>query len=64
MQHEEAVRVLKENAGTQLDPAAVLAFLELGDIARKPAPVAEPMAISLQHLSDAVRSTAAEEIRA
>jgi putative nucleotidyltransferase with HDIG domain len=64
MQHVEAVRVLKENAGTQLDPAAVLAFLELGDIARKQAPVEQPIVDSLHHLSAAVRSTATEEIRA
>jgi putative nucleotidyltransferase with HDIG domain len=64
MEHEEAVRVLKENAGTQLDPAAVQAFLGLGDIARKQATPEEPILDSLQHLSAAMRSASSEEIRA
>jgi putative nucleotidyltransferase with HDIG domain len=63
MQHSEAVRVLSENAGTQLDPAAVEAFLALGDIAKRTA-AREPILDSLHHLSDAVRSTSSEEIRA
>ena len=30
MSREQAIRILKENAGTQFDPAIVAAFIELG----------------------------------
>src|SRR6185295_16497746 len=65
MHHEEAVRILEKCAGTQLDPAAVQAFLALGNIAkRQPSgddPVAKPILDSLHHLSAAVRTGAAQE---
>jgi putative nucleotidyltransferase with HDIG domain len=64
MQHSEAVRVLAENAGTQLDPAAVKAFLALGDIAKRTATAQELVLDSLHHLSDAVHSATSQEIRA
>jgi len=65
MHHEEAVRILEKCAGTQLDPAAVQAFLSLGNIAKPQAsgddPVAKPILDSLHHLSAAVRTGAAQE---
>jgi putative nucleotidyltransferase with HDIG domain len=64
MAHDEAIRVLKENAGTQLDPAAVQAFLALGDIAKRRATGEEPILDSLHHLAAVVRSETAEKIRA
>jgi putative nucleotidyltransferase with HDIG domain len=53
MAHDQAVRILQENAGTQLDPDAVQAFVALGDIAKRPAP-GEDILDSLQHLSAAM----------
>jgi putative nucleotidyltransferase with HDIG domain len=64
MPHDQAVRILRENAGTQLDPAAVQAFVALGDIAKPPATGEEPILDSLHRLSAAVRSNATEEVRA
>jgi putative nucleotidyltransferase with HDIG domain len=64
MAHDEAIRVLKENAGTQLDPAAVQAFLALGDIAKRRATGEEPILDSLHRLAAIVRSETAEKIRA
>jgi len=63
MQHDEAVRILEQNAGTQLDAAAVRAFVTLGDIAKRPATGEEPILDSLRHLAAAVRSRVTEEIR-
>jgi HD-GYP domain-containing protein (c-di-GMP phosphodiesterase class II) len=66
MQHEEAVRILEKCAGTQLDPAAVRAFLALGNIAKPQTsddPIADPMLGSLHHLSAAVRSGTVQETR-
>ncbi len=56
MRHEQAIRILKENAGTQLDPAAVQAFITLGDIAKLEVGPEEPILDSLHHLAAAVRS--------
>jgi len=53
MAHDQAIRILQENAGTQLDPDAVEAFVALGDISRRPAP-GEDVLDSLQHLSAAM----------
>jgi len=53
MAHDQAIRILQENAGTQLDPDAVQAFVALGDISRRPAP-GEDVLDSLQHLSAAM----------
>jgi len=63
MQHEDAVRILEKCAGTQLDPAAVQAFVRLGNIARPQASGEDPILHSLHHLSAAVRSTAVQETR-
>ena len=63
MQHEEAVGILEKCAGTQLDPAAVQAFVRLGNIARPQASGEDPILHSLHHLSAAVRSTAVQETR-
>jgi putative nucleotidyltransferase with HDIG domain len=64
MPHDLAVRVLQENAGTQLDPAAVRAFVALGDILKSPAAHDEPILDSLHHLAAPVRSATAEKIQA
>ena len=72
MAHDQAIRVLLENSGTQLDPAAVQTFVALGDIARQPANGEAPILDSLHHLAAAVRSgsqssaapTPPQEIRA
>ena len=56
MRHEEAVRILEQNAGTQLDAAAVQAFVTLGDIAKREIGGEEPILDSLHHLSAAVRA--------
>lgn len=56
MQHEEAIRILKECAGTQLDPAAVQAFIALGNIAKPHVNGEGPILDSLHHLAAAVRS--------
>ena len=61
--NEEAVRILEKCAGTQLDPAAVQAFVRLGNIARPQASGEDPILHSLHHLSAAVRSTAVQETR-
>ena len=55
MPHEEAVRILEKNAGTQLDPAAVVAFVALGEIAKSPSRGKEPILDSLHNLAAAVR---------
>ena len=54
MSHEKAIRILQENAGTQLDPAAVQAFISLGDVLKRPA-AEEPVLDSLNHLAAAMR---------
>ena len=64
MAHDQAIRVLEENAGTQLDPAAVKAFVRLCDIARRPAGGEAPILDSLHHLSAVVRSETAEKVQA
>ncbi len=56
MRHEEAIRILEQNAGTQLDPAAVQAFFTLGDITKREVGPQEPLLDSLHHLAAAVRS--------
>ena len=56
MRHEQAIRILEENAGTQLDPAAVQAFITLGDITKREVGPEEPILDSLHHLAAAVRS--------
>jgi len=61
MQHEEAVRILEKCAGTQLDPAAVQAFLALGNIAKPQAREEDPILDALHHLSAAVRTEAVQE---
>ena len=64
MAHDEAIRILEKNAGTQLDPVAVHAFVALGDIAKRQATGEQPLLVSLHHLAAAVRSATPEEIRA
>jgi putative nucleotidyltransferase with HDIG domain len=64
MPHDVAIRVLEENSGTQLDPAAVRAFVGLGDILKSPATGDEPILESLHHLAAAVRSATTEKIQA
>ncbi|HSP69254.1 MAG TPA: HD domain-containing phosphohydrolase, partial [Bryobacteraceae bacterium] len=56
MQHEDAIRILEECAGAQLDPAAVQAFVALGNIAKPHASGEDPILDSLHHLAAAVRS--------
>jgi putative nucleotidyltransferase with HDIG domain len=64
MRHEEAVRILEKCAGTQLDPAAVQAFLSLGDIAKPQASGEEPILDSLRQLAAAVRSDSVSQATA
>ena len=59
MRHEEALRILQQNAGTQLDAAAVRAFVALGDITKRAVGREEPILDSLHHLAAAVRSETA-----
>ncbi len=55
MAHDRAIRILEENAGTQLDPVAVRTFVALGDIVKQPASD-EPIIESLHSLAAAVRA--------
>jgi putative nucleotidyltransferase with HDIG domain len=65
MAHDEAVRIIKQYAGTQFDPEAVEAFLALGDIVKRTATGKEPILDSIHHLAAAVRAGthATEETR-
>jgi HD-GYP domain-containing protein (c-di-GMP phosphodiesterase class II) len=56
MRHDEAVRILEKCAGTQLDPAAVQAFVTLGDIVKPEPDSGDPILDSLHHLAAAVRT--------
>ncbi|MCX6625172.1 MAG: HD-GYP domain-containing protein [Acidobacteria bacterium] len=54
MSHEQALRVLQENAGTQFDPAIVSVFVELDDFARIAGAEAHPNTSSVERLAAAV----------
>jgi putative nucleotidyltransferase with HDIG domain len=56
MRHDEAVRILEKCAGTQLDPAAVQAFVTLGDIVKPEPDSGDPILDSLHQLAAAIRN--------
>jgi putative nucleotidyltransferase with HDIG domain len=57
MRHDQAVGIIEKYSGTQFDPAAVQAFLTLGDIIKRQSSGEEPILDSLHHLAAAVRSS-------
>ncbi|HEY2844088.1 MAG TPA: HD-GYP domain-containing protein [Bryobacteraceae bacterium] len=58
MRHAEAARIMEQCAGTQLDPAAVQAFLALGDLA-KPQAAGEEAGLIQSSTSDSLQQLAA-----
>jgi HD-GYP domain-containing protein (c-di-GMP phosphodiesterase class II) len=54
MSHQQAMRVLEQNAGAQFDPDLVAVFAQLDGIRRQPAPASAPQSSSLQRLAEAV----------
>lgn len=65
MSHEEAIRLLQENAGTQFDPGLVLVFMELTGRAqegRAPVEAGASQLQSIHKLAAAVENSAASSV--
>ena len=62
MKHEKAIRIIKENAGTQFDPGIVPVFLGIAATFERNNPLrqqpeAEPASLSIEQLAAAVNHT-------
>ena len=56
MSHEEAIRVLEQNAGTQFDAAIVPVFTKLAGIARRARPPAGASSLEVRSLAEALNA--------